>query len=83
VTAPAPATLALSEGGDARRYATTWINVRATRRNSSPVLRVLRPGEAVQVDSLAQGWYRVVSVGGEPGYVDRRLLDSAPGTASP
>lgn len=63
----------------ARRYASTWVNVRAARRNSAPVLGILHPGEAVQVDSLAQGWYRVVSDRLAPGYADRSLLDTAPG----
>lgn len=85
VRAPAPAASERERErpDDSRRYATTWINVRATRRNSAAILRVLRPGEAVQVDSLSQGWYRVVSTGSEPGYVDRRLLDTAPGAATP
>lgn len=66
-----------------RWYASTWMNVRAGRSGSAPVVRVLRPGEVVQVDSLSQGWYRLVS-GPEPlGYVDRRLLDSSPPTISP
>lgn len=66
-----------------RWYASTWMNVRAGRSGSAPVVRVLRPGEVVQVDSLRQGWFRLVS-GPEPlGYVDRRLLDSSPPTVSP
>lgn len=60
------------------RYASTWMNVRAERRNSAAVLRVLHPGEVVQVDTLSQGWYRVVSSGEQPGWVDRRLLDTVP-----
>ncbi|MEO8140650.1 MAG: SH3 domain-containing protein [Gemmatimonadota bacterium] len=60
------------------RYASTWMNVRAERRNSAPVLRILHPGEAVQVDSFSQGWYRVVSSGEQAGWVDRRLLDTVP-----
>lgn len=74
---PAPA---LSSGVE-RRFATTWINVRAIRSNKAKVVRVLRPGEAVQVDSLREGWYRVVS--GETGYADRRLLATAPPSSGP
>jgi hypothetical protein len=62
--------------GSERRFATTWINVRAVRSARAKVVRVLKPGEAVQVDSLGEGWYKVVS--GETGYADRRLLASTP-----
>jgi hypothetical protein len=78
--APVPASLPLSGNGE-RRFATTWINVRAVRSNKSRVVRVLRPGEAVQVDSLGQGWYRIIAE--EPGYADRRLLASAPPPPTP
>ncbi len=80
---PAAPTAAIAVPGAPRRYASTWINVRAARLNTAPVLRVLHPGEAVQVDSLAQGWYRVYSNQAAPGYVDRRLLDTLPPAASP
>ncbi len=66
-----------------RRYASTWMHVRAGRSGTAPVVRVLRPGEAVQVDSLRRGWYRLVA-GEEPlGYVDGGLLDSVPPDESP
>jgi hypothetical protein len=80
---PAPVTTVAADIPEARRYASTWTNVRADRRNSASVLRVLRPGEAVQVDSLSQGWYRVTSHLQPAGYVDRRLLDTAPLPVSP
>lgn len=63
-------------GGSEQRFATTWINVRAVRSSKARVVRVLKPGEAVQVDSLGEGWYKVVS--GETGYADRRLLATRP-----
>lgn len=66
-----------------RRYASTWLNVRAGRSGTAPVLRILYPGEAVQVDSPQQGWYRIVSGQEPPGYVDRSLLDSLPASALP
>jgi hypothetical protein len=79
VRAPAPVVTAASTVRAAKTlYSSTWLNLRAERRNSSPVLRVLRPGEVVRVDSLSQGWYRVVSDADQPGWVDRRLLDSLP-----
>lgn len=59
-----------------RRYASTWMHVRAGRSGTAPVVRVLRPGEAVQVDSLSRGWYRLVSGEDPLGYVDGGLLDS-------
>ena len=66
-----------------RRYASTWVNVRAGRSGSAPVVQVLKPGEAVSVDSLRQGWYRVLH-GGQPlGYVDRSLVGTDPESASP
>ena len=69
--APTPA----ATGRQLQRYAKTWVNVRGGRSRRSPDVRVLNPGEAVLVDSLVRGWYRVV-IGGQPvGYVDRRYLD--------
>jgi len=64
-------------------YASTWLNLRSAGRNSAPVLRILRPGEVVHVDSLSQGWYRVVSDQQPPGWVDRRLLDTLPPPQQP
>jgi hypothetical protein len=61
-----------------RRYAQTWVNVRGQRRVASPVIRVLNPGEGVQVDSLQVGWYRVVVDGRPGGYVHRSNLGTAP-----
>ncbi len=78
-----PAPVATGPLPTQRRYASIWTNVRAARSNTSPVLRILRPGEVVQVDSLARGWYRVMSDGLPVGYADRRLLADAPSTDSP
>jgi ribosomal protein L40E/uncharacterized protein YgiM (DUF1202 family) len=66
-----------------RRYATTWINVRSARNNRASVVRVLKPGEAVSIDSLDQGWYQVVTADRIQGYADRRLLSDAPPTPAP
>jgi len=60
-----------------QRFAQVWANVRAERSNTAPVLRVLRPGEVVAVDSLQQGWYRVVT-DQVVGYVDQHYLDTLP-----
>jgi hypothetical protein len=79
--APAPPSPAAEPTGTVatqRLYASTWMNIRAGRSSSAPVLRILRPGEAVMVDLLEQGWYRVVTDGRGLGYVDRRLLEESP-----
>jgi hypothetical protein len=74
--APAPAPEAL------RRYAVEWINVRQRRAVAAPPVRVLRPGEAVLVDSLVRGWYRVVADGQGVGYAHRRFLAASPPAAT-
>ncbi|HEY7682345.1 MAG TPA: SH3 domain-containing protein [Gemmatimonadales bacterium] len=60
-----------------QRIAQVWANVRAERSNTAPVVRVLHPGEVVAVDSLQQGWFRVVTDQGM-GYVDQHYLDTLP-----
>jgi hypothetical protein len=59
----------------ARRFARTWVNVRGGRGRAAPTIRVLNPGDAVQVDSLSRGWYRVLIDGRAAGYVHRSNLD--------
>ncbi len=77
VAAPAPVLpppAAAPTGQQSRRYASTWVNVRQGRGRDAPTVRVLEPGDAVLVDSLDQGWYRV-SIGGQPiGYAHRANL---------
>lgn len=68
-------------GAVQRRYANTWMNVRADRSNTAQVIRVLRPGEEVLVDLLKQGWYRVVTDSQAIGFVDQRYLDTMPPAA--
>jgi uncharacterized protein YgiM (DUF1202 family) len=60
-----------------QRIAQVWANVRAERSNTAAIVRVLNPGEVVAVDSLQQGWYRVVTDQGV-GYVDQHYLDTLP-----
>ena len=62
----------------ARRFARTWVNVRGARARAAPAVRVLNPGDAVQVDSLSGGWYRVLIDGRAAGYVHRSNLDPVP-----
>lgn len=75
--APAPATTTL------RRYARTWTNVRSGRGRATASLRVLNPGDAVLVDSLVRGWYRVVVDGRPDGYVHRSMLQVEPSAMAP
>lgn len=75
--APPPTELAAEDASFTRRYASTWVNLRTGPRPASAVVRVLAPGEAVMVDTVERGWYRVVANGEEIGYVDQRLLDTA------
>jgi hypothetical protein len=68
---PAPA----DSGPGIRRYAQTWVNVRGDRTRSAPTVGMLNPGDAVTVDSLVRGWYRVSVDGRTLGYVHRSTLD--------
>jgi SH3 domain-containing protein len=58
-----------------QRYAQTWVNVRGERTRSAPTVGMLNPGDAVTVDSLVRGWYRVLVDGRTLGYVHRSTLD--------
>lgn len=80
-SAPAPAPAPASPG--IRRYARTWVNIRGARALVAPSVRVLKPGEAVMVDSLRRGWYRVLAEGRPVGYVYRSNLDATPPSAQP
>jgi len=77
VPAPAPASAAPSPmtGAGLRRYAQTWANVRGDRTLSAPTVGMLNPGDAVTVDSLVHGWYRVLVDGRALGYVHRSTLN--------
>jgi len=59
------------------RYARTWVNVRSGPSGKAPIVRILQPGESVQVDSLRDGWYQVLANGGPGGYVDGNLVDTS------
>lgn len=79
-SAPPPSTVPPPPpaGQGVQRYATTWVNVRASRSGGAPTVGVLRPGDAVLVDSLRRGWYRVLVDDRTLGYVDRAYLDAVP-----
>jgi hypothetical protein len=66
-------------GDQLQRYAMTWVNVRDRRSPNAAPVRVLDPGEAVLVDSLIGGWYRVVIDGQPIGYAyGSNLGETAP-----
>lgn len=73
---PAAASVAIDVAR--QRYAQVWANLRAERSNTASILQVLHPGEVVAVDSLQQGWYRVVTDQQAVGYVDQQYLDTLP-----
>jgi len=75
-----PSAPAFAAGGPLERFARTWVNLRDGRSAAAATVRTLRPGERVLVDSLADGWYRVVVDGRTEGYVDRSYVDEAPPT---
>jgi SH3 domain-containing protein len=81
--APAPRPAVAPARAGVTRYARTWINVREGRARATRSVRVLTPGEAVLVDSLRRGWYRVLADGRTLGYVHRSNLDAVPPTARP
>lgn len=61
-----------------QRIAQVYANMRAEPNNTATILRVLTPGEVVSIDSLAQGWYRVVIDSVSVGYVGQQYLDTLP-----
>jgi rRNA maturation protein Nop10 len=73
--ASAPDSTPTPAGPGIRRYAQTWVNVRGDRTRSAPAVGILNPGDAVTVDSLVRGWYRVSVDGRTLGYVHRSALD--------
>jgi len=76
---PVETTPVLPTGGQLQRYASTWVNVRDRRGPDAAPVRVLDPGEAVLVDSLVGGWYRVVIDGQAIGYAySSNLSERAP-----
>lgn len=52
--------------------------LRAEPSKSGAVVRILQAGEVVTVDSLVQGWYRVVTDSQGVGYVGQQYLDTLP-----
>ena len=65
-------------GTQERVYARDWVNVRRARLANAEIIKVLRPGEPILVDSLEGGWYRVVIDSQTVGYVYRDFVASEP-----
>jgi hypothetical protein len=65
-------------GNQEQRYATVFVNVRRSPSAGSTTVAVLNPGDAVLVDSLRRGWYRIIRDGRVLGYADRRYLSTTP-----
>ena len=78
VVAPTPTEAQVPAGSGERRYANLWVNVRQAPRPQAEVVKVLKPGEPLLVDSLKEGWYRVVADGQAIGYVYRDFVDTVP-----
>ncbi len=73
-----PSAPAVPAAGQEQRYATVFVNVRRTPSAGSTTVAVLNPGDAVLVDSLRRGWYRIIRDGRVLGYADRRYLSTTP-----
>jgi RNA polymerase subunit RPABC4/transcription elongation factor Spt4 len=60
------------------RWASDYVNVRELRAVSSDIVRVLSPGERVEVGLSWQGWWAVFVNGQPVGYVDGSYLQDQP-----
>jgi len=74
VSRPSPGPAPADADSTELRFASTWVNVRAAPSGTAPVVRILEPGDTVEVDSLKRGWYRAVNDGQTLGYVARSLV---------
>jgi rRNA maturation protein Nop10 len=75
---PAPSTAPPPGNELLQRWARMWVNVRKARRPDAAIVRVLKPGEPVLVDSLRAQWYRVLIDGRPVGYVYRGYVSATP-----
>lgn len=63
------------------RWTSNWVNVRAARDPDAEIVRVLTPGQEVEVGDLDQGWWAVYLEGETVGFVAASLiLDQPPGS---
>ena len=77
VTAPAPAPRRVTTS-TLNRWTLTWANLREGPGSEYAVVRVLRPGERVQVGDAARGWWTVYRDGAVEGYVANSVLGDRP-----
>jgi hypothetical protein len=62
------------------KWTSTWVNLRNARDPDAEIVRVLNPGEQVEVADLVGGWWVVFVDGEMVGFVARSLiLDQPPG----
>jgi len=76
-TSPIPSP---SEGPTVTRWASEYVNVRERRAIGSDVVRILNPGERVEVAHSWRGWWAVFENGQQVGYVDGSYLQDQPPT---
>jgi RNA polymerase subunit RPABC4/transcription elongation factor Spt4 len=62
----------------ATRWTVEWANVRNGRSVESPIVRVLPPGAAVEVQAMSQGWWEVHADGAFLGYIANSVLTATP-----
>ncbi len=60
------------------RWTVTWANIREGPGSDYGVVRVLQPGERVQVADMARGWWAVYRNGVFEGYVANSVLSDRP-----
>ncbi len=60
------------------RWTNTWANLRAGRSTDSAIVRVLRPGDRVEVRDRRRGWWRVYLDGAAAGYMANSVLSDVP-----
>jgi hypothetical protein len=60
------------------KWTAEWANVRADRTVASPVVRVLAPGQKVEIGDLELGWWALFENGTLLGYVANSVLTETP-----
>ena len=82
VTASAPSSDSSSAAQP--KVVAAWANVREEPSGDAAVVKVLRPGQQVEVVQRRGGWWAVYADGRRLGYVSRSLLaEQAPGANKP
>lgn len=78
-TAPAPSPT--DSAATQTKWTLDWVNVRQGRALDAPVVRILRPGSAVQVADRQSGWWALHLDGRVIGYVAGSVLGDQPPAA--